>query len=192
MQNRMEKSSHDLHRRSIRLPRFDYAQPNAYFITICTAGRRCLFGSIVGKEMHLNAFGKIVEEEWLRTIQIRREIVLDEYVVMPNHLHGIVVIQHDSGAEGDRRSPLRNSGPRRRSLGSFVGGFKASTTRRIKEIQRMSCSIWQRNYYEHIVRSEKSLDAIRAYIIGNPANWRTDRENPGGERQSAASDPWQV
>jgi len=188
----MEKSSHKLHRRSIRLPRFDYAQPNAYFVTICTVGRRCLFGSIIDSRMELNEVGRIVEEEWLRTIEIRREIVLDEYILMPNHLHGIVVIEHVSEAGGDRRSPLRESGPKRRSLSSFVGGFKAAATRRIHETQGVIGSIWQRNYYEHIVRSEKSLEAIRAYIIGNPANWRSDRENPDVEVPSTTKDAWQM
>jgi putative transposase len=102
---------------------------------------------------------------------------LDEFVVMPNHLHGIIFIEElDVGATGG--SPFR-SGPRRRSLGSFVSGFKSATTKQINALrQTPGVLVWQRNYYEHVIRNEQSLDRIREYIANNPARWDFDRENP--------------
>jgi REP element-mobilizing transposase RayT len=131
--------------------------------------------------MRLNKIGRIVRDEWYRSVEIRREVTLDEFIVMPNHLHGIVAIEDVTAAGGDRRSPLHRQGPASRSLGSFVAGFKSAATRRVHEAQLCSGPIWQRNYFEHIVRSEKSLNTIRAYTAGNPNNWSTDRENPNAK-----------
>ena len=166
------------HRRSIRLTGYDYAQAGAYFITICTQDRECLFGEVVDGEMHMNAAGKIVYEEWLRTEAIRSEVKLDVFQVMPNHIHGIVFITGDRvdhvGAHG--RAPLRRAP---KSLGSLVAGFKSTVTKRINQ---MRCTpgqpVWQRNYYEHVIRNERELDAVRQYIVDNPARWPEDRENP--------------
>ena len=135
-------------RKRLRLPGYDYTQPGAYFVTICTHGRKMLFGQVVDGEMVLNPLGEIVREEWFRSAKIRAEIELfpDEFVVMPNHIHGIVWIVptdfphgrvgatgHVVGATG--RSPLRRPqsphGPAPRSLGAFIAGFKASVTKRI-------------------------------------------------------------
>ena len=176
------------HRRSIRLKGYDYAQPGAYFITICTYQRQCWFGDIRDGQMHLNQIGKIVAQEWLRSSQIRQEIELDEWVIMPNHLHGIVIITdtntHTVGAHG--RAPLHanvsnHSPPYRqpRSLSSFVAGFKSAATKRINIIrQAAGIPIWQRNYHEKVVRDEASLHPIRQYILNNPQSWADDTENP--------------
>src|SRR5262245_51148002 len=113
-------------RRSIRLAEYDYAQGGGYFVTICTHDRRCLFGEIVDAEMRFNDIGLAVQAEWLRSAEIRATIALDEYIIMPNHLHGILFIAARStepatvGATG--RSPLRPKGPGRQSLGAFVSG----------------------------------------------------------------------
>lgn len=199
------------HRRSIRLKGYDYSRCGAYFITICTHDRACLFGDVVAADMRVNEYGQIVEREWTRTPDVRREIALDAHIVMPNHVHGIVVIEtpRDSsgsaedasgaprrsvrgtgggaGASGASvgttgRSPLhapRPRGPGRRSLASFIGGFKSAVTSRINGLRHAPGeTVWQRDYYEHIIRNEKEWDAIVRYIAQNPANWPTDPENP--------------
>jgi REP element-mobilizing transposase RayT len=137
------------HRRSIRLPHYDYARSGIYFVTICTHQRQCLFGEICDGKMSLNQIGKIVAQEWLKSSQIRQEIELDEWIIMPNHLHGIVAItandkdaNHDTGANNDRGAslaPLQRNGDgfgrrKPRSLSSFILDFKSSVTKRIKEI----------------------------------------------------------
>jgi REP element-mobilizing transposase RayT len=167
---------------------------------LCTAARRCLFGHIVEDAMQLNAIGRIVEEEWHRTAAMRPDLSLDEHIVMPNHLHAIVVVEKETAAAGGRqadreailpRSPLQNNGPSSGSLGSIIGGFKSAATRRTNELDPRIGSIWQRNYYEHIIRSEKALESIRSYILSNPLNWAADRENPAAIESLKATEPWQ-
>jgi type I restriction enzyme S subunit len=177
---RYEPEKH--HRRSIRLKDYDYSQAGAYFITICTQDRQCLLGEVVNGEMQLNEMGKIVADEWKRSVEIRQEIALDEFVVMPNHIHGIVEIkQSNVGATG--RSPLPR-GPARKSLGAFVAGFKSAVAKRINETRGTpGASVWQRNYYEHVVRNEDDLGRIREYIVSNPLKWEWDEENPDNIRQ---------
>ncbi len=170
------------HRRSIRLRGYDYAQAGGYFVTICTHQRTCLFGDITDGKMELNVIGRVVAEEWTRSSKVRQEIELDEWAVMPNHLHGIVMISTsnvvgatDVGAHG--RAPLlqRNS----QSLGSFIAGFKSAVTTRINRLRDTPrAPIWQRNYYEHIIRTERELDVIREYIHNNPLKWSLDLDNP--------------
>jgi REP element-mobilizing transposase RayT len=176
-------------RRSIRLPTYDYSQGGAYFITICAHDRHCLFGRVIDAQMQVNELGAIIEEEWFQSPTVRR-IVLDAFVVMPNHVHGIVFID-SVGATG--RSPAASSGPRRGSLSSFVGSFKAAATRRIKALSLTPDSpVWQRNYYEHIIRDDKSLDAIREYIDNNPANWASDRQNRDSIKPFRPAAVWEI
>jgi putative transposase len=179
------------HRRSIRLPGYDYRQAGAYFITLVAQDRACLFGEVIDGEMRVNEYGIIVQEEWFRSADIRREIRLypDEFVVMPNHVHGIVWIvetpvgahnpvplQSDAPVVGvHSRAPLQRSP---HSLSSFVAGFKSAVTKRINELRGTpGAPVWQRNYYEHIIRNEDDLAAIREYILTNPLRWHLDREN---------------
>ena len=180
------------HRRSIRLKGYDYSQSGAYFVTLCTHNRECLFGEIVDNEMILNNYGKIVYEEWFVSTKIRNEIQLfeNEFVVMPNHIHGIIWIDADDmkmndvvgaanvgtndivGANG--RSP-RQRGPGQKSLSSFIAGYKSSVTKRINQIrQTQGTHVWQRNYYEHIIRNETELQRIREYIVNNAIKWEND------------------
>ncbi len=185
-------------RKSIRLNRWDYRAPAAYFVTICTHDRVPLFGRVVDGEMVLNAFGEIVWEEWFRSAEIRAEIELfpDEFVVMPNHIHGIVWIVETDDGTGHRddavevhgrapnvgatgRSPLQPRGPAPRSLGSFIAGFKSAVTKRLNVLRNTpGAPVWQRNYYEHIIRTARALNAIRRYIADNPLRWHLDRYNP--------------
>jgi putative transposase len=173
------------HRRSIRLQGYDYAQHGAYFVTLVTYQRNILFGKIIDGEVILSRKGEIVREEWFASVNIRKEIRLDpeEFVVMPNHIHGIVWIEHDDyhGVGADGRPPLHNHDehPRMkpRTLGSFIAGFKSSVTKRIRD-ELNETDIWQRNYYERVIRDEKELVAVRRYIEANPLNWSEDDENP--------------
>lgn len=175
-------------RRSIRLPGFDYTRPGVYFVTICAHERTCLFGDVVNGVMRVNNLGEIVREEWERSAEIRAELTIDAYVVMPNHMHGIVLI--DVGAHGVRprnmddhvcrahgRAPLRPP----KSLGSFIAGFKSATTKRINTLRHTPTHpVWQRNYYEHVIRNDPDLAVIRDYIADNPARWDNDENHPGG------------
>ena len=127
----MTTNSEARHRRSIRLQDYDYALAGAYFITIVTKDRKCLFGDIADGEIRLNDCGQTVQDEWEKSAKIRKEIELDAFVVMPNHVHAIIIITDGSG-RATGRSPLQ-SGPAKRSLGAFVGGFKSVVTKRINE-----------------------------------------------------------
>jgi REP element-mobilizing transposase RayT len=164
-------------RRSIRLRDYDYASAGAYFVTIVTRDRKCLFGEVVNSQMRVNPWGQAAKAEWEKSAHIRSEIEMDAFVVMPNHVHGIIVIDGAPG-RATGRSPLR-SGPTRRSLGAFVGGFKSAITSRINQLRNTpGAPVWQRNYFEHVIRNEESLNRIRQYILDNPARWEFDRENP--------------
>ena len=169
----MKYASDKHHRHSIRLKHYDYSSPGAYFVTICTQNRECLFGEIVARKMVLNDAGKIVADEWIKTGDIRDEIELDAWVVMPNHFHGIVMIRRGDRPVAPTPTPL--PGPRPKSIGSLMSGFKSTVTKCINKIrQTPGISVWQRNYYEHIIRNETELDNIRQYIIDNPLNWQSD------------------
>lgn len=223
------------HRRSIRLKGYDYSQAGAYFITICTYNRNCIFGEIRDGQMHLNEIGRIVETEWLKTSEIRDNVELDAFVVMPNHLHGTIIITGKAGTDdaigandspnsvdmtvgadrrppdddiglhvggrapdrgiksnvgADRRPPDDDIGlhvgahgraPLRRqpkSIGSIIAGFKSTVTKQINTIRNTpGAPVWQRNYYEHIIRNEEAFTRIQQYIIENPAQWQYDQEN---------------
>ncbi len=178
----------DTHRRrSIRLPGFDYASPGAYFVTVVVKHRECLFGDVVDGEMRLNDAGRIVDETW-RRLSDRFPTIPDSWVVMPNHVHGVVMWIPDPAGPG--RDESRPYGQRRfigrrgdiydaPDLGELVRTFKAITTHRISRIgDTFGLPIWQRNYHERIIRSERHLHAIRAYIANNPREWETDQERP--------------
>lgn len=183
------------HRRSIRLPSYDYSQPGAYFITLCTAKKQCWFGQINDGQMPINQLGKIVQNEWLKSAKMRLYLRLDEWIVMPNHLHGIVWIDESEpqqksnssyGLVGEAHFPNlsnKSSGKsfhrKGNSLGSFIGGFKGSVTKQINQFrQNTSIPIWQRNYYESIIQDERALDSIREYIQQNPQRWGEDPDHP--------------
>lgn len=180
------------HRRSIRLRGYDYAQAGAYFVTICTKDRACLFGEVVDGEIRPNETGRIVQTTWDRLASHYPGVQIDEFVVMPNHIHGIVVLpgrdddnQHTVGAQfiappiGTGANPSTGAINRAPTLGAVVRGFKARITNAINDIrQTPGALVWQRNYYEHIIRDDDDLNRIRQYILDNPARWAFDRENP--------------
>jgi putative transposase len=178
---------------STRLPGWDYAGAGWYFVTICTRNRECLFGEIVDGEMRLSSIGEIVAEEWQKTPDIRPNVVLDEWVIMPNHLHGIIVIlePRDRTVVETSRQPVVETSrrdvstttptttPRLKagSLGAIIGQIKSVCTKRIWAAGHTGFR-WQSRFYDHIIRDEGALQRIREYIVNNPANWAEDRINP--------------
>jgi putative transposase len=174
------------HRRSIRLQGYDYRQIGAYFVTICTLHRICLFGDVVDGEMRLNALGRMVETEWLQTPSIRPNVELDAFVVMPNHFHAIVVIVDDYRAvnrggvlQYGRMQYAPTFWSPSQTIGAIIRGFKSAITKHINDLRDTpGVPVWQRNYYEHIIRNEEDLNRARDYIANNPTQWMEDETNP--------------
>ncbi|BAY76754.1 hypothetical protein NIES25_32110 [Nostoc linckia NIES-25] len=175
------------HRRSIRLKGYDYTQPGAYFITICTKARQCLFGNVVKGKMQLNCLGHIAFNCWQTIPDHFPHVELDSFVVMPNHLHGILIITNKP--VGAQQCCALNQHldcntekfgkPVNDSISTVIRSYKGVVSKRINIIwQTKGQSIWQRNFYEHIGREEKSVDNIREYILNNPQRWADDPENP--------------
>jgi len=166
-------------RRSIRLKKHDYSQVGGYFITICTHNWICLLDDIINEKMQVNDYGKIVIECWNDIPKHFRDIQLDEFVVMPNHIHGILMILDCRGTACRAPTVERFGKPVVNSLPTIVRSFKSAITNRINKLRRTpGAAIWQRNYYEHIIRNEYKLNKIRQYIQNNPLSWHLDRENP--------------
>lgn len=161
------------HRVSIRLKEYDYSQPGEYFVTICTKNRECLFGDVMNGKMILNEYGKIAQQFWVEIPNHYPNIELDEFIVMPNHLHGIIIIS--VGIQNFESLPKRNQFQHiiPKSIGSIIRGFKIGVTKWFRQNTEIY-NVWQHNYYEHIIRNEKSLNEIREYIINNPINWEKD------------------
>jgi putative transposase len=176
-------------RRSLRLKGYDYAQAGAYFVTMCTQDRACLFGDVVEGTVCLNAAGQLVAALW-SDMPIRfPEIDLDAFVVMPNHIHGIVVFSDHAATVGAPLVGARRGGARAATwaastVGDVVGAFKSLFT--VKYIEGVKEGrwpafdrrVWQRNYYEHVIRDEPDLARVRSYIDENPLRWEFDDENP--------------
>lgn len=174
------------HRRSIRLKEYDYTQSGAYFVTIVTYGREHLFCKVVNGAMQLNEWGEIARREWFKTAELRPYVELyeDEFVVMPNHVHGIVWI-NEVGAtrrvartDAERRVARTDKHPRgpiSGSIGAIIGGYKSAVTYAINAArQTRGMVVWQRNYYEHVIRNDADLNRIREYIMNNPLKWKDD------------------
>jgi putative transposase len=169
-----------LNRRSIRLKGHDYSQPGAYFVTICVRDRECLLGEVIDGEISLNDVGLIVVECWTWLAEQYPYVTLDESIVMPNHLHGIILIEDDIRCRGgSRTAPTRNATTSNKPLGQLVGAFKTISTKRINALRRTpGARFWQRNYHEHIIDGDDEMNRIRDYIAYNPLTWETDEENP--------------
>lgn len=182
-------------RKSIRLKGYDYSQPGLYFLTLCCQDRACLFGEVQNDDMVLNPFGKIAYTEWQKTEQIRDHAKMHEFIIMPNHLHGIIEITHQKKENlsiGTFQSPSQ-------TIGSIIRGFKIATIKKIKDlinnstgelgelrfapteftptekIKALNFKLWQRNYYERIIRNEHQYHAITQYILNNPKHWSNDK-----------------
>jgi putative transposase len=181
------------HRRSIRLKGYDYSQEGMYFVTICTQDRECLFGKIVGLKTILNNTGKIADECWLQIPEHFPNVILHEHIIMPNHVHGIIELADKSvgvenvGVENFQPLQIRNEFQKiiPCSIGSIIRGYKIGVTKWFRNNvgtqhylpQRENFQpqhIWQRNYYEHIIRDDQSYRTISDYIINNPSRWNED------------------
>jgi REP element-mobilizing transposase RayT len=182
------------HRRSIRLKEYDYSNAGAYFVTMCTWQKECLFGDVMNGEMRLNELGGIVDKEWVQTAVVRSNVELDVYIVMPNHFHGIIILNDPVGATrrvahdmtiddmaNNTRATHRvapttlQSG----SIGAILGQFKSIAAKTINQTRNtLGMPLWQRNYFERVIRNENELHAIRQYIINNPLQWDMDENNP--------------
>jgi putative transposase len=189
----MKYNSEKQHRKSIRLKGYDYSETGLYFITMCCHNREKIFGEIRNGKMELNQLGEIANEEWEKTISI------GDFIIMPNHFHAIIQIDYQikNGKEaiGKFESPSQN-------IGALIRGYKGTTTKQINiiknKLESIPCtgvlqyaptplqyapikkkSIWQRNYWEHIIRTEKEYSRISAYIRNNPQKWYNDKLNNG-------------
>jgi REP element-mobilizing transposase RayT len=175
----MEFKQKQCHRRLTRLKDYDYSQPGAYFITICTKERKCLFGEIENDQMRVNDYGEIVQLSWLDLPQHYPNVQLDAFVIMPNHVHGIIFLQVGAGF---KPAPTVSEG-KRHPLSEIVRAFKTFSSKHIYKLRNMPGEfVWQRNYYEHVIRRDESLNKIREYIENNPLRWALDRENPANQK----------
>ncbi|NTW88447.1 MAG: transposase [Desulfobulbaceae bacterium] len=181
----MRYNSVSHHRQSIRMKGYNYAQNGIYFITVCTHNRDCFFAEISTPRV-LTRYGFVVRDAWNNTPIIRPNILLDAFVIMPNHIHGIIVIRrvvpcrNESHGEKSQKGVLRYAPTASfrspsQTIGAIIRGFKSSTTKQINQIRGTpNLPVWQRNYYEHIIRNEEEMNRIREYIITNPQHWIND------------------
>jgi putative transposase len=182
-------------RKPLRLKAYDYNQQGAYFVTLCTQNRECLFGEVMDNVMVLNEAGRMVEAIWNDLSTHYPSITLDAFIIMPNHVHGVInintvdtdTINQNEPCEGDAlvASRLYDGGtPQGRPLPVIMDRFKSTTTvEYIRRVKRHAWppfdrKLWQRGYHDHIVRNEADLNRIREYIQNNPAQWVLDTENP--------------
>jgi putative transposase len=175
------------HRRSIRLREYDYSWAGWYYVTVCSHKRECVFGEVKGDKVVLAMPGEILVKHW-DDLPNHYPIELDSYVVMPNHLHGIIIIKDQSvgaihvndPAKGGE-SPLQERIIQRRKmlLPKIIGRFKMETAKEINLLRKTrGVPVWQRNYHEHVIRNDADLHRIRTYIQNNPLQWAIDEENP--------------
>jgi len=175
-------------RKSMRLKGYDYSQSGQYFVTLCCHNRLNHFGEVINNEMVLNQYGKIAGDEWLSTPQIRRNVLLDVFVIMPNHIHAILILNEE--CRGDLHSPLSNQSTipvfleqqlkssnfhaPSQTISAVIRGYKSSVTKQVKACG-FDEQLWQRGYHDHIIRNEQSYNTISDYIINNPVKWEEDR-----------------
>lgn len=181
-------------RKILRLKDFDYSTEGAYFVTICTNNLEDYFGKVIHEEMVLNRPGKMIEEWWKKLERKYEEVILDEFIVMPNHLHGILMIVRDILVGTDPRVRPKNKGkpvgadPRVRpanksTLSDFIKWFKTMTTNhyirnvKVENWKPFDKKLWQRSFYDRIIRNEKELNNIREYIMNNPLKWEWEKGN---------------
>ena len=185
-------------RRSVRLPYYDYSSYGWYYITICCSKFKHLFGTIESGQLRPSVLGETVATELERSVELRKELHLDTFVIMSNHLHIVVVIDplqsvdqlrntvDESGRMVLLRAPL---GGQAQSVSSFVGGLKASVTSAARQLTgNPDFAVWNRGFHEHVARTEPALNAIRNYIVNNPKQWELDRYNESRKQGRCADD----
>jgi REP element-mobilizing transposase RayT len=161
-------------RKLSRLKDYDYSENGYYFITICTQNRMEWFGKIEDEEMHLNMVGEIAKNFWKEIPIHFRNAKIDEFAVMPNHIHGILIIEETSVGNAYMRSLQSRT---KMLLSKAIQQYKSSVTRKINTLEKGSCFKWQKSFYDHIIRSERSLENLWQYIMNNPLKWELDIEN---------------
>ena len=186
------------HRRSIRLKEYDYTQPGAYFVTLVTKDRECFFGEVINGEMHLNGYGKIVDQSLHNLPRHYPLLTLEAFIVMPNHVHTIILISDDDIRGGSslavdsmqkekfsndiimpEATRTRPYGKRRHGLSEIVRALKSFSARRINNLRgTREIAVWQRNFYDHIIRNQGEFSACFDYIVDNPMKWAEDVDNP--------------
>ncbi len=188
--NKMLQNAARHHRRSIRLKGYDYHQTGAYFVTICTHKKKCMLGDVEDGRMVLNEVGQMVQRTWIELPVHYIGVNIDEFIIMPNHLHGIIILNVGAGPracpqdEETKGQPQGVAPTKTLSLPDVVYSLKSLTTKTYIESVKQNDWIpfekhfWQPNYYEHVVRNEEDLNEIREYIINNPLKWEFDEENP--------------
>ncbi len=177
-------------RNSIRLSDIDYSAPGSYFITICSQKKKCIFGDIKDEELLLNKCGKIARDYWLEIPEHFNRAEIDEFIVMPNHVHGIINLVDNAGAGHPSALKLRWTGVQPNnnkyqkiipgSIGSIIRSYKSAVTKWIHENTDI-IDVWQRNYYEHIIQNEDELYRIRKYINYNPLSWQIEKIEHGNK-----------
>ena len=173
------------HRKSLRLPNYDYSQPGAYFITACSYKRLAIFGRIVKDNVLPSPAGLIVQDAWHDLPNHYLNILLDSFIVMPTHIHGIIIITVSSTTNhvGAGLRPAPTFTTTRHCLPEIIRALKSFSARRINELRDTpGAPVWQRGYYEHIIRNERQLNRVRNYIETNPLRWEMDAENPNAKR----------
>jgi putative transposase len=166
-------------RKTVRLREYEYSQPGEYFATICTKNHECMFGSIVNGKMDLNERGGIVDGCWKGIPEHFPYVGLDEYIIMPNHVHGIIVLHEHVGTRHAVSLPERFGKPVSGSVSTIVRSFKSAAAKRINEMHLTTgAPIWQPRYYDRIIRDEKELQNIRDYINNNVLTWAFEAEHP--------------
>jgi len=173
----MEKDAKN--RRSTRLPQHDYSSQGAYFLTICLKERILVFGEVENGEMRLNEIGRFVEEEWQNAVNAFPGVSMDAFVIMPDHVHGIVMIDGDSNRTNVgaiHESPLQPAARRKMTISRLVGRFKTVTAKWINSLRGTpGQAVWQRNYHDRIIRDSFEQHRIREYIAANPSRWETSK-----------------
>jgi REP element-mobilizing transposase RayT len=164
------------YRKSIRMATFDYSQPGAYFVTITAHQRQPLLGSLLDGHVHLSPLGELVSSVWLGLPGRFSEVETDDFIVMPDHFHGILFLKEPGSMEN---KSLSVSTPLRLSLSTLISAYKSTVTR-VYHFNNLDIKgpVWQRNYYEHIIRHDHELDQIRKYIQENPARWEKNDNDP--------------
>jgi putative transposase len=174
--------AHGHHRKNIRLKEFDYTTNGAYFVTFCTYEKQCTLGKVTAEaNVDLSSFGRIIHDEIANTNNVRTDILVDDFVVMPNHVHVIVFLMGDEDGQKNEFGK-----PRKSSLASVINLFKSYATRKIRLLTGNPILIvWQGRYHDHVIRNEQELQIYREYIRDNPGNWLDDEENPDRRKQKA-------
>lgn len=174
----MAGSTNKFNRKSIRLPKHDYTQEGAYYVTLVTHNRKCLFAHVIQGQVHLTLLGVVVDDVWQSIPAHFPHVSLGAFVIMPNHIHGILMIDDPLRVQHTVRQNIEQFGkPVMGSIPTIIRSVKSEATRRVNLIQGTPGEkLWQRNYFEHIIRDEKDHQAIYDYIIANPLHWVDDDE----------------